>query len=105
MPKSNDEQKRSTGLDRRAVMRGALAVGGASVLAGTVAGATAKPQTAPGVAEREWARALARHIVNQLPEAISQVRDVQLTDTQIQEIQRAFQNTLVTNMGCEVPTT
>jgi hypothetical protein len=56
-------------------------------------------------AEREWARALARHIVNQLPEAISQVRDVQLTDTQILEIQKAFQNTLVTNMGCEVPPT
>src|SRR5258706_14995618 len=104
MPKSNDESKRSAGLDRRAVMRGALVVGGASVLGGAAAGAAAKPQTVPG-AEREWARALARHIVNQLPEAISQVRDVQLTDTQILEIQRAFQNTLVTNMGCEVPTT
>jgi len=101
MSNSNDEPKGSGGLDRRAVIRGALAVGGASMLAGAAA---AKPQTTV-VAEREWARALARHIVNQLPEAIRQVRDVQLTDTQILEIQQAFQNTLVTNMGCEVPTT
>jgi NAD(P)H-hydrate repair Nnr-like enzyme with NAD(P)H-hydrate dehydratase domain len=101
MSQSNDEPKGSSGLDRRAVIRGALAVGGASMLAGTAA-AAAKPQVTV-VAEREWARALARHIVNQLPEAIRQVRDVQLTDTQVAEIQQAFQNTLVTNMGCEVP--
>ena len=101
MPSPKDEGKRSTALDRRAVIRGALAVGGASVLVGSEA--AAMPQTI--VTEREWARALARHIVNQLPEAIRQVRDVQLTDTQIEEIQRAFQNTLVNNMGCEVPTT
>ncbi|MBZ5505490.1 MAG: hypothetical protein LAO78_08380 [Acidobacteriia bacterium] len=101
MSKPKDKSK---GLDRRAVMRGALAVGGASILGGAAAGAATMPQTVV-VAEREWARALARHIVNQLPEAISQVRDVQLTDTQILEIQKAFQNTLVTNMGCEVPTT
>ena len=100
MAKSNEPK----GLDRRAVMRGALAVGGASILGGAKAGAATMPQTTV-VAEREWARALARHIVNQLPEAISQVRDVQLTDTQILEIQKAFQNTLVTNMGCEVPPT
>ena len=101
MSKSKDEKK---GLDRRAVMRAALAVGGASILGGATAGAATMPQTVV-VAEREWARVLARHIVNQLPEAISQVRDVQLTDTQILEIQKAFQNTLVTNMGCEVPPT
>ncbi len=100
MSESKDEPK---GLDRRAVMRAALAVGGASILGGN-GGAATMPQTVV-VAEREWARALARHIVNQLPEAISQVRDVQLTDTQILEIQKAFQNTLVTNMGCEVPPT
>src|SRR5262245_56652254 len=99
MSKPNDEPKGSGALDRRAVISVAIAVGGASVLAGAAA---AQPQTNV-VAEREWARALARHIVNQLPEAIRQVRDVQLTDTQVEEIQRAFQNTLVTNMGCEVP--
>jgi hypothetical protein len=31
------------------------------------------------VAEREWARALARRVANHLPEAIRQVRGVQLT--------------------------
>lgn len=98
MSKSKDELKGSGGLDRRAVIRGALAVGGASMLAG------ATPANAQAVvAEREWARALARHIASQLPEAIRQVRGVQLTDDQIEEIQRAFHNTLVTNMGCEVP--
>lgn len=101
MSNSNDESKDSVGLDRRAVIRGAIAIGGATVLAGAT---TAMPQTAPAVvAEREWARALARHIANQLPDAISQVRDVQLSDTQVEEIRVAFHNTLLTNMGCEVP--
>ena len=54
-------------------------------------------------AEREWARALARHVANQLPEALRQVRDVQLTDIQIDELRRAFENTLVVNMGCVEP--
>lgn len=54
-------------------------------------------------AEREWARALARHVANQLPEALRQVRDVKLSDIQIAEIQRAFENTLVVNMGCAEP--
>jgi hypothetical protein len=91
----------SKGINRRAVIRGALAIGGASMLGGA---AVAKPvQTAVGGAEREWARALARHIVNQLPEAISQLPDLQLSTDQVVELQRAFQNTLVTNMGCEVP--
>jgi len=102
MSKSNDEPKGSGGLDRRAVIRGALAVGGASMLAGAT---VANAQTGVVVTEREWARALARHIVNQLPEALLRVPDVQLTTTQIAEIQQAFQNTLVTNMGCEVPPT
>jgi hypothetical protein len=57
------------------------------------------------VAEREWARALARHVANQLPEAIRQVRDVKLTPAQIEELRRVFENTLVTNMGCEKPRT
>jgi hypothetical protein len=56
-------------------------------------------------AEREWARALARHVANQLPEAVRQVRDVQLTDIQIDELRRAFENTLVVNMGCVQPPT
>jgi hypothetical protein len=105
MSKSKDEVKGSKGLNRRAVIRGALAVGGASMLAGAAATrAAAKPvQTAVGGAEREWARALARHITAQLPEAISQLPDLQLTTTQVVELQQAFQNTLVTNMGCEVP--
>ena len=53
-------------------------------------------------AEREWARALARFVTNQLPQAVSQVPDIQLNADQIAVLQRAFENTLVTNMGCEV---
>jgi hypothetical protein len=55
------------------------------------------------VTEREWARALARHVANQLPEAIRQVRDLQLTPLQVEELRKAFENTLITNMGCEEP--
>ena len=96
MSKSNDEPK---GLDRRAVMRGALAIGGASLLGG----ATAVPQAA-FVSEREWARVLARHMANQLQETVRTVPELQLTDAQVTELRRAFENTLVTNMGCDVPT-
>jgi hypothetical protein len=46
---------------------------------------------------------LARHVANQLPAALRQVRDVQLTDIQIDELRRAFENTLVGNMGCVEP--
>ena len=53
------------------------------------------------VAEREWARALARHVANQLPEAVRQVHDLRLTPSQIEELRRVFENTLITNMGCE----
>ncbi|SRR6266853_1603949 len=96
MSKSNDGSK---GLDRRAVVRGALAIGGASLLGG----AAAISQTA-FVAEREWARVLARHVANQLQEAVRTVPELQLTQAQVTELRRAFENTLVTNMGCEVPT-
>lgn len=54
--------------------------------------------------EQEWARALARFVSNQLPQAVSQVRDIQLNTDQVAVLQRAFENTLVTNMGCEVTT-
>jgi hypothetical protein len=57
------------------------------------------------VTEREWARALARHVANQLPEAIRQAPDIQLTPVQVEELRRVFENTLITNMGCEVPPT
>lgn len=102
MPKAKDEAKGS-GLDRRAVIKAALVVGGVSAL-GVGAAAAAAPQAAPA-AEREWARALARHIANQLPEAVRQIPDLGLTPPQIQELRRIFENTLVTNMGCEVPPT
>jgi hypothetical protein len=55
------------------------------------------------VAEREWARSLARHVADQLPEAIRQIPHVQLTPAQIEELRRVFENTLITNMGCEKP--
>jgi hypothetical protein len=105
MSKSNDESKQPTGLDRRAVMRGALAVGGASILATAAAGASTAPTPTPAlqvVAEQEWARVLSRVIVNQLPQAVAQVPDIRLTTTQVAELQRAFENTLITNMGCTV---
>jgi predicted regulator of Ras-like GTPase activity (Roadblock/LC7/MglB family) len=95
MSKPKDEPK---GLDRRAVMRGALAVGGASLLVGTAA----IPQNAV-ISEREWARVLARHMANQLQEAARTVPELGLTQVQVVELRQAFENTLVTNMGCEVP--
>jgi hypothetical protein len=94
MSKPNDESK---GLDRRALMRGALAVGGASILGGVAA----SPQNAV-VSEREWARVLARHVANQLQEAVRTVPELGLTDAQVVELRRAYENTLVANMGCEV---
>lgn len=54
--------------------------------------------------EQEWARALARFVANQLPQAVSQVSDIQLNSDQIAVLQSAFENTLITNMGCEVTT-
>jgi hypothetical protein len=54
--------------------------------------------------EQEWARALARFVSNQLPQAVTQVPDIQLNADQVAVLQRAFENTLVTNMGCEVTT-
>lgn len=107
MSKSTNEPKNPNGskIDRRSVMRTALVVGGVTALAGA-----AVAQTNGGgrreealVAEREWARALARHIANQLPEAVRQLPELQLTEAQVEALRRVFQNTLVTNMGCEVP--
>ena len=94
MSDSNDGSK---GLDRRAVMRGALAIGGASLLSGT----DAMPQNAV-ISEREWARVLARHMANQLQEAARTVPELGLTQVQVVELRQAFENTLVTNMGCDV---
>jgi hypothetical protein len=55
------------------------------------------------VAEREWARVLSRHVVNQLPEAVRRVPNLRLTAAQVAELQKAFENTLLTNMGCTPP--
>jgi hypothetical protein len=96
MSKPKDEPK---GIDRRDVMRGALALGGASLLGGVAA----MPQNAV-ISEREWARVLARHMANQLQEAARTVPELGLTQVQVVALRRAFENTLVDNMGCEVPT-
>jgi hypothetical protein len=96
MSEPKDEPK---GLDRRAVVRGALAIGGASLLGGTAA----MPQNVV-ISEREWARVLARHMSNQLQEAARTVADLVLTEDQVVELMQAFDNTLVTHMGCDVPT-
>ena len=107
MSKPVDPKGSTRKLDRRAMMRTALVVGGVSAIAGTAAaapqaGAPTGPDAAV-VAEREWARALARHVANQLPEAVRQRPELGLTDRQVDALRRVFQNTLVTNMGCEVP--
>lgn len=94
MSEPKDEPK---GVDRRAVMRAALAVGGASLLGGI----PAMPQTAV-VSEREWARVLARHVANQLQEAVRTVPELGLSQVQVVELRQAFENTLVANMGCDV---
>jgi hypothetical protein len=94
MSKPNDESK---GLDRRSVMKAALAVGGASLLGGVAA----TSQTAV-ISEREWARVLARHVANQLQEAVRTVPELGLTQAQVIELRRAYENTLVANMGCDV---
>jgi len=54
--------------------------------------------------EQEWARALARFVSNQLPQAVRQLPDFPLNSDQVAVLQNAFENTLVTNMGCEVTT-
>ena len=94
MSEPKDEPK---GLDRRAVMRGAHAIRWASLLGGTAA----MPQNAV-ISEREWARVLARHMANQLQEAARTVPELGLTQPQVVQLRAAFENTLVTNMGCDV---
>ena len=94
MSEPKDELK---GLDRRSVMKAALAVGGASILGGVAA----MPQNAV-ISEREWARVLARHMANQLQEAARTVPELGLTQVQVVQLRAAFENTLVTNMGCDV---
>src|SRR5215469_7155765 len=69
----------------------------------TKSGGVSMPQ-GTFVAEREWARVLARRVSNQLPEAIRQLPDLQLTAAQVEALRATFENTLVTNMGCEVTT-
>src|SRR5438552_3900675 len=71
MSKPNNEAKGSISrkLDRRAVIGGALAVGGLSALGMAMPQSDAAIPPRATVAEREWARALARHVANQLPEA------------------------------------
>jgi hypothetical protein len=53
------------------------------------------------VVEKEWGRALARQVASQLPEALRRVPNIRLSAKQIEEIQKAFENKLVANMGCE----
>jgi hypothetical protein len=105
MSKPNDAPKRSTPkLDRRTVISSALVAGGLTALARGVP--LPEGNSAAGaafVAEREWARTLARHVSNQLQEAARQVPDLCLTPDQLEQLRRVFENTLITNMGCETP--
>jgi hypothetical protein len=84
-----------------AALSGAAFTTMAASKAGAATGDTSEAQLP---AEREWARALARHVSQQLPEAISQVPGLDLSPQQVQELRRAYENTLITNMGC-TPTT
>ena len=102
MAEVNDDPKTGSMLDRRTVLRTAVIAGGAAALAGSAAAATPKEAQAV-VAEREWARTLARQIAVQLPEAARQIPSLCLTSDQLEQLQRAFENTLVTNMGCALP--
>jgi len=43
-------------------------------------------------------------MANQLQEAARTVPELGLTQVQVVALRAAFENTLVTNMGCEVPT-
>ena len=97
---STDELKGSKRPNRRAVIKGALAVGAVSMFAGK---AVAKPVQTTFVGEGAWARALARLIADQLPNALVQLPDIQLTDTQVAELRETYKNTLITNMGCVFP--
>jgi hypothetical protein len=102
MAKPEDEPRYAdTGLDRRAVIRTALVVGGASALGGGAAMARENPGAF--AAEREWARALARQVADQLPEAARLTPELNLTPDQLERLRTAFENTLVTNMGCVNP--
>jgi len=83
-------------------MRGELVAGGVAALGRGSARAAATSQGS-FVAEREWARTLARHISNQLNEAALQVPNLGLAGDQLEQLRKAFENTLVTNMGCETP--
>ena len=105
MSKPNNEPKGSISrkLDRRAVIGGALAVGGLSALGMAMPQADAATAPRATVAEREWARALARHVANQLPEAARQIPDLCLNSDQLEQLRKVFENTLITNMGCESP--
>ena len=85
-----------------AALSGAAVTGFAAITAEGKPGASAISKDAV-VAEREWARALSRHVAEQLPEAIRQVPHLRLNGDQVEELRRAFENTLITNMGCEEP--
>jgi len=43
-------------------------------------------------------------MANQLQEAARTVPELGLTQPQVVALRKAFENTLVTNMGCDVPT-
>jgi hypothetical protein len=42
-------------------------------------------------------------MANQLPEALRRTPDIKLTPVQLRKLRKAFENTLITNMGCERP--
>lgn len=90
-------------LDRRTLIGGVLALGGATALAGSASAAVSPEAQAALVSEREWARTLARDVANQLPEAARQLPDLCLSSDQVERLRTAFENTLLVNMGCTLP--
>jgi hypothetical protein len=102
MPKDDDAKGlNSPQIDRRLVIGGVLAASGLSALGAPLSDSNRSPEAL--VAEREWARTLARSVANQLPEAARQIPGLCLTESQIEQLRKVFENTLVVNMGCELP--
>ena len=49
--------------------------------------------------EREWAKALARQLASELPDAVRAVPDVRLTPQQVEQLRSAFEKRLIETMG------
>lgn len=51
------------------------------------------------MAEKEWARALARELASELPAAVREVPELRLTSQQVKQLRAAFESRLIETMG------